>query len=82
MKINRIYVLLLIALISQGATAQNWLELREQGANYYQIRDAFNQQYAGKMKEFKRELAKEAKSKGKKNDKFERQMEGMLQFMR
>ncbi len=82
MKINRIYVLLIMVFLWQSATAQNWLELREQGANYYQIRDAFNRQYAGKIKAFKRELAKEANGAHKKGDKFERQMEGMLQFMR
>ena len=82
MKNNKISILLLIVLMWQSATAQNWLELRDQGANYYQIRDAFNRQYSGKMKEFKKELAKEAAGTSKSRDKFERQMEGMLQFMR
>ncbi len=82
MKINRIYVLLIMLWLWQSTTAQNWLDLREQGANYYQIRDAFNRQYAGKIQAFKKELAKEANGAHRKGDKFERQMEGMLQFMR
>jgi hypothetical protein len=82
MKNIRITVLLLVLAMGQSASAQNWLDLREQGANYYQIREAFFKQYGGKMTQFKRELAKEANGTHKKGDKFERQMEGMLQFMR
>ena len=82
MKINRISMLMLIVLMWQTTNAQNWLDLREQGANYYQIRDAFNRQYGGKMNEFKKELAKEANGTSKKSGKSERQMEGMVQFMR
>ncbi len=62
--------------------AQTWRDLREQGANFYDIQAAFNRQYGKKLKEMKRELQKEAHSKGKKNDNYERQMEGMIQYMR
>ena len=61
--------------------AQSWLELREQGANYYDIKAAFDRQYSGKIKEMHRELHREV-SKGRADAKSERAMEGMVQFMR
>ena len=65
----------------QSLTAQSWLELREQGANYYDIKAAFERQYKRKMKEMNRELRKEVE-KGHADAKSEQAMEGMIQFMR
>ena len=62
--------------------AQSWLTLRDQGANFYDIKAAFNRQYGNRVKEMNRELRKEVSRNGIKNDKFERQMEGMVQYMR
>ena len=64
------------------ATAQTWLDLKEQGANYNQIRDAFYRQNASKLKNFKKELKKEANGKAADAGKYEREMEGMVHFMR
>lgn len=61
--------------------AQSWLELREQGANYYDIKAAFERQYGRKMKEMNRELRREVE-KGRTEAKSEQAMEGMIQFMR
>jgi Bacterial Ig domain/Secretion system C-terminal sorting domain len=67
-----------------SSTAQTWQELREQGANYYDIERAFEREHAGKVSKFKREMAKEA-AKGdeaKRAGAYERQMEGMVNFYR
>jgi hypothetical protein len=65
---------------TQLATAQSWLELREKGANYYDIKAAFERQYRGKIKEMNKELRREV-AKGHADAKSEA-MEGMIQFMR
>ncbi len=62
--------------------AQSWLELREQGANFYDIKAAFDRQYGKKIPEMKRELRREVTNGGQRNDKSERQMEGMIQYKR
>ncbi len=74
-------LLLAFALTSTLATAQSWLDLREQGANYYDIKAAFDRQYGRKMKEMNKELRREVE-KGKMDAKSEQAMEGMIQFMR
>jgi Bacterial Ig domain/Secretion system C-terminal sorting domain/Bacterial pre-peptidase C-terminal domain len=71
----------IVMLATQFATAQSWLELREQGANYYDIKAAFERQYRGKIKEMNRELRREVE-KGHSDAKSEQAMEGMIQFMR
>lgn len=64
-------------------SAQTWQDLREQGANYYDIERAFNQENAGKVERFKREMQKEAtKTKAKHAGKYEREMEGLANFYR
>lgn len=63
-------------------SAQNWHDLREQGANYYQIKEAFMKENAEKMKDFAREIRKEANKKAERAGKYEREMEGMVHFMR
>lgn len=73
---------ILLGGLSTGVSAQNWLELREKGANYYEIKQAFEREYSGKMREFKRELREEANGKAEKAGKHEREMEGMVHFMR
>ncbi len=66
---------------SPSVSAQSWLELREKGANYYDIKAAFDRQYRGKLKEMNRELRREI-AKGHADAKSEQAMEGMIQFMR
>ncbi len=76
--------LLALSLLCAGhfIQAQSWLTLRDQGANFYDIKAAFNRQYGNRVKEMNRELRKEVSRNGIKSDKFERQMEGMVQYMR
>jgi Bacterial Ig domain/Secretion system C-terminal sorting domain/Sortilin, neurotensin receptor 3, len=62
--------------------AQSWLELREQGANFYDIKAAFERQYASKMTEFNRELRQEAARTGQRTSKYEKELEGMIQYKR
>jgi Bacterial Ig domain/Secretion system C-terminal sorting domain/Bacterial pre-peptidase C-terminal domain len=78
---NSIALLFLFLLTSQFVVAQSWLELREQGANYYDIKAAFERQYRGKLKEMNKELRREV-SEGHADAKSEQAMEGMVQFMR
>ncbi len=74
------FLCLLWAHLSFG---QTWLELKEQGANYYQIKQAFERQYTpGRMKEISKELRKETQSAARANDKFEKEMEGVVHFQR
>ena len=72
----------LLSVMSMSIHAQNWLDLKEQGANYNQIKEAFTRDNAGKMKELSRELRKEANKKAAKAGSFEREMEGMIHFQR
>jgi hypothetical protein len=62
--------------------AQSWLELREQGANFNDIKAAFERQYGNKISKLNRELREEVKSSAKHSDQFERQMEGMILYKR
>jgi hypothetical protein len=62
--------------------SQTWLELRDKGANYYDIKNAFTQQYGNRMKEFALESRKDGITKSRKTDDFEQQMEGMTAFYR
>lgn len=62
--------------------SQTWLELRDKGANYYEIKNAFLRQYGDRMKEFSLESRKETTTKSRKTDDFEKQMEGMTAFFR
>lgn len=77
------YLLALILLCTFNLIdAQTWLTLRDQGANFYDIKAAFNRQYGDRLREMNRELRKEVSKKTVKNDNSERQMEGMIQYMR
>ena len=82
-KTVKISILFLVSFLfsAQFVSAQSWLELREQGANYYDIKAAFERQYRGKIKEMNRELRREV-AKGRAEAKSEQAMEGMIQFMR
>ena len=82
-KTVKISILFLLPFLftAQFVSAQSWLELREQGANYYDIKAAFERQYRGKIKEMNRELRREV-AKGRAEAKSEQAMEGMIQFMR
>ena len=75
-------ITLLLSGLTTNVFAQKWLDLKEQGANYYEIKQAFEKENAGKMKEFARELRNEANGKAAKAGKYEREMEGMVHFMR
>lgn len=68
--------------LSQYSFAQSWLELRERGANYNDIKAAFERDYGSKIKKMKRELREEVSESNVRNSKFEREMEGMVQYMR
>jgi hypothetical protein len=62
---------------------QNWLELKEQGANYYRIKEAFQAEYSeARLKEISKELRKEAQNPSRQKDKFEKEMEGVVHYMR
>ena len=74
-------LLLAFVLTSTVVTAQSWLDLREQGANYYTIKAAFDRQYGRKMTEMNKELRREV-ANGHADAKSEQAMEGMIQFMR
>jgi hypothetical protein len=81
--IKRTFPALVLLLCSYNLSfAQSWLELREQGANFNDIKAAFNRQYGNRLSEMTRELRYEAVQQGIKSDKSERQMEGMVQYMR
>lgn len=63
--------------------AQNWLQLRETGANYNEVKAAFLKQYGSKLSKFRKEARKEARIGIKHHgDGFEQEMEGIVQFMR
>lgn len=82
MKLTKILCGAIVFFSMNTVIAQNWLELREQGANFKQIQAAFNRENGGKIKKFKRELVEEANGKAPRAGKFEREMEGMVQYYR
>ena len=68
---------------AQLSFSQNWLELKEQGANYFQIKEAFERQYSPeRIKEISKELRKEIQNPSRAKDKFEKEMEGVIHFKR
>ena len=70
-------------LLSQLSFAQTWLDLKEQGANYYQVKAAFERQYTPeRMKEISKELRKETQTPGRETGRFEKEMEGVVHFQR
>lgn len=79
----RISTILLLLVAAQFSYAQTWLELKEQGANYYQIQEAFDRQFpADRIKEISKELRKELQNPSKITSKFEKQMEGVVHYKR
>jgi hypothetical protein len=82
MRLRTILCSFSLALCTHFSTAQNWLELREHGANFNEIQTAFNKDNKSKIKKFKRELLEEARGKASKAANFERDMEGLLQYHR
>jgi hypothetical protein len=82
MKKISLIVLLSGLSFSNLLNAQNWLELREKGTNFNDVQAAFQKENAGKMRAFKRELIEEAGTKAAKSPKFEKEMEGMIQYHR
>jgi photosystem II stability/assembly factor-like uncharacterized protein len=81
-KLQKTLLCLILLSMANSMNAQTWLDLKEQGANYNQIRDAFYRENASKLKDFKKELKKEANGKAADAGKYEREMEGMVHFMR
>ncbi len=79
----RITTTTVLLLFAQFIFAQSWLELKEQGANYTQIKEAFDRQYTPeRIKEISKELRKELQNPGRAKDKFEKEMEGVIHFKR
>ena len=79
----RISTTIVLLLFAQLTFAQSWLELKEQGANYFQIKEAFERQYTPeRIKEISRELRKELQNPSRAKDKFEKEMEGTIHFKR
>ena len=77
------YVLAFVLLcLSQHIFAQSWLELRERGANFNDIKAAFERQYGSKLKKMKRELREEVTQSNVRSGKSEKELEGMIQYMR
>ncbi len=69
--------------LAQLTFAQSWLDLKEQGANYFEIKEAFERQYTpAKIKEISKELRKELQNPSRLMDKFEKEMEGVIHFKR
>lgn len=65
------------------SNAQNWIDLKQNGANYNDVKRAFLNQYGSKISQFRKEAPAEAKiGKNRKDDDFEQQMEGIIHFMR
>jgi hypothetical protein len=80
--VKRYLLALLFLCVYQSLHAQSWRTLRDEGANFYDIKAAFYRQYGRKIPEMNRELRKEVSKNAVKTSKFERQMEGMVQYMR
>ena len=65
------------------SNAQNWIDLKQNGANYNDVKRAFLNQYESKISQFRKEAPSEAKlGKNRKDDDYEQQMEGIIHFMR
>jgi hypothetical protein len=79
---TRTFLVLTLIFTFNRLKAQSWLELREQGANFNEVKAAFERQYGSKVKKMNRELREEAKDGVGHTDQFERQMEGMIQYKR
>lgn len=93
---NRLQVVLLWAcsiLLSNIVVAQNnapispknWIQLKEEGANFYDIRAAFMRDNKRKLREFRREMRREARriAQGlRPGDEGEQMNEGILLYMR
>ncbi len=83
---NHFALLLSIFVGLQPSSAQSrWMELKEQGANYETIKTAFLQENARKMREFRREMRREAArtTDGRRaGDEAEQAMESILLFQR
>jgi hypothetical protein len=80
---RRITTTLVLLIIAHVNYAQTWLELKEQGANYNQIKTAFEIQYSPeRIKEISKELRKESQNPSRVTDKFEKEMEGIIHFKR
>ncbi len=83
MKIRTTTTIISLLFVIQWGNAQNWLELKEQGANYNQVKAAFDQEYSpNRIKEISKELRKELQNPGRETDKFEKEMEGVIHFKR
>jgi hypothetical protein len=82
MRVSKVLFIAVVLLYVQSAKAQAWLELKEKGANFNQIQEAYLKENARKLKEFNRELLEEANGKAAKSPKFEKEMESMIQYNR
>jgi hypothetical protein len=69
-------------LAAQSPANPNWQDLKQSGANYNDVKAAFLQQYESRLQRAMRELTKEVGRPERKSDKFERELEGIVQFKR
>jgi hypothetical protein len=70
------------SLVAQSPATPTWQDLKQSGANYNDVQAAFLQQYGARLPRAIRELTKEVSRPERKSDKFEREMEGIVQFKR
>jgi hypothetical protein len=82
MRISKVLFIALVLLSVQSAKAQTWLELKDKGANFNQIQEAFLKESALKLNEANQELLEEANGKAAKSPKFEKAMKSMIQYNR
>ncbi len=68
--------------VAQKAAAQTWQDLKQSNANFNDVKAAFLQANESRMGRAMREMFKEASRPERKSDKFERELEGIMQFMR
>lgn len=76
---------IVVAQNNSPATPKNWIQLKEEGANFYDIRAAFMRDNKHKLREFRREMRREARriAQGlRPGDEGEQANEGILLYMR
>jgi CUB domain/Divergent InlB B-repeat domain/Secretion system C-terminal sorting domain len=67
---------------AQSPATSTWQDLKQSGANYNDVNAAFLRQYETRLQRAFRELTKEVSRPERKSDKFERELEGIVQFKR
>jgi CUB domain/Divergent InlB B-repeat domain/Secretion system C-terminal sorting domain len=70
------------SLSAQSPATPTWQDLKQSGANYNDVKAAFLRQNESRLPRAIRELTKEVSRSERKSDKFERELEGIVQFKR